>query len=80
MLSTRKNLDCVKLYIVAILIPPKSGVNSYKISVKNWVDKTNAIGIVAKIGRYVGTYAHKDIAFNFGMLISPVFQLFELFE
>ncbi|MCE7067617.1 KilA-N domain-containing protein [Dyadobacter sp. CY326] len=53
-----------------------SGVNSFKISVKEWVAKTNAIGIVAKPGRYGGTYAHKDIAFNFGMWISPVFQLY----
>ena len=40
------------------------------------VTRTNAIGIVAKTGRYGGTYAHKDLAFNFGMWISPVFQLY----
>ena len=38
--------------------------------------KTNAIGIMSKAGRYGGTYAHKDIAFNFGMWLSPVFQLY----
>lgn len=62
------------------IIRSSSGVNSYKISVKDWVEKTNAIGIVAKTGRYGGTYAHKDIAFNFGMWISPVFQLYIIKE
>lgn len=57
-------------------IRAKSGVNSYKISVKEWIEKTNAIGITAKAGRYGGTFAHKDVAFNFGMWISPVFQLY----
>lgn len=57
-------------------IRSRAGVNSYKISVKEWIDKTNAIGITAKAGRYGGTYANKDIAFNFGMWISPVFQLY----
>ena len=42
---------------------------------KNWIEATNAIGITAKAGRYGGTYAHKDIAFHFGMWISPKFQL-----
>lgn len=53
-----------------------SGINTFKISVKEWVNRTNSIGIKAKTGRYGGTYAHKDIAFNFGMWISPVFQLY----
>lgn len=44
-------------------------------SVKNWLEITDAIGITAKAGRYGGTYAHKDIAFHFGMWISPKFQL-----
>ena len=57
-------------------IKDKSGLNNFKISVKEWVEKTNAIGITAKAGRYGGTYAHKDIAFNFGMWISPAFQLY----
>ena len=42
---------------------------------KTWIEKTNAIGIVAKAGRYGGTYAHKDISYHFGMWISPRFQL-----
>src|SRR5690606_14017168 len=42
---------------------------------KQWIETTSAIGITAKAGRYGGTYAHKDIAFHFGMWISPKFQL-----
>lgn len=56
-------------------IKSRAGLNSYKISVKEWVSKTNAIGIVSKAGRYGGTFAHKDIAFEFGMWISPKFKL-----
>lgn len=58
------------------IIKSRSGLNSYKISVKEWVAKTNAIGITAKSGRYGGTYAHKDIAFEFGMWISPEFKIY----
>ena len=57
------------------IIKSQAGLNSYKISVKEWVKKTNSIGLVAKAGRYGGTYAHKDIAFEFGMWISPKFKL-----
>ena len=57
------------------IIKSQAGLNSYKLSVKEWVIKTNAIGIVSKAGRYGGTYAHKDIAFEFGMWISPKFKL-----
>ena len=56
-------------------IKSKSGLNNYKLSVKEWVEKTNAIGIKSKAGRYGGTYAHKDIAFEFEMWISPKFKL-----
>ena len=52
------------------IIKSQAGLNSYKISVKEWVQKTNAIGLKATAGRYGGTYAHKDIAFEFGMWIS----------
>jgi hypothetical protein len=58
----------------------QAGLNSYKISVKEWVAKTNAIGIRAVAGRYGGTYAHKDIAFEFGMWISPMFKLYLIKE
>ncbi len=61
-------------------IKSKAGLNNFKISIKEWHKKTNAIGIVARAGRYGGTYAHKDIAFNFCMWISPVFQLYVVRE
>ena len=57
------------------IIKSQAGLNSYKLSVKEWVEKTNAIGITSKAGRYGGTYAHKDIAFEFGMWISTKFKL-----
>ena len=57
------------------IIKSHAGLNSYKLSVKEWTEKTNAIGIISKTGRYGGTYAHKDIAFEFGMWISPKFKL-----
>ncbi len=62
------------------IIRNQSGSRAYRISIKEWTERTNAIGIVAKAGRYGGTYAHKDIAFNFGMWISPVFQLYVVRE
>ncbi len=58
------------------IIKSQAGLNSYKISVKEWVEKTNAIGLHAKAGRYGGTYAHKDIAFEFGMWISAEFKIY----
>ena len=62
------------------IIRNQAGLNSYKISVKEWIEKTNAIGITAKTGRYGGTYAYKDIAFEFGMWISPRFKLYLIKE
>lgn len=61
-------------------IKSQAGLNSYKISVKEWVEKTNAIGLTAKAGRYGGTYAHKDIAFEFGMWISAEFKIYLIKE
>ena len=52
-----------------------SGSNNFVLSVKQWIEQTGAIGLTAKAGRYGGTYAHKDIAFHFGMWISLKFQL-----
>ncbi|MFA7380146.1 MAG: KilA-N domain-containing protein [Bacteroidia bacterium] len=52
-----------------------AGSNNFVLSVKNWIEQTGAIGITATAGRYGGTYANKDIAFHFGMWISPKFQL-----
>ena len=57
-------------------IKSQAGLNSYKISVKEWVERTNAIGLKATAGRYGGTYAHPDIAFEFGMWISPEFKIY----
>ena len=62
------------------IIKSQAGLNSYKISVKEWVAKTNAVGLQAKAGRYGGTYAHKDIAFEFGMWISPEFKIYLIRE
>ena len=62
------------------IIRNKSGLNSFKISVKEFVARTNAIGLQAKAGRYGGTYAHKDIAFEFGMWISPEFKIYLIKE
>lgn len=56
-------------------IKNSAGSNSFVLSVKQWIEQTGAVGITAKAGRYGGTYAHKDVAFHFGMWISPRFQL-----
>lgn len=61
-------------------IKSQVGLNGYKLSVKDWVEKTNAIGLRASAGRYGGTYAHKDIAFEFGMWISPAFKIYLIKE
>jgi hypothetical protein len=58
------------------VIRQSAGSNSFKISVKELIAKANIKCLTAKAGRYGGTYAHKDIAFNFGMWISPMFQLY----
>ena len=52
-----------------------AGSNNFVLSVKSWIERTNAIGIRSKAGRYGGTFAHRDIAYHFGMWISPRFQL-----
>lgn len=62
------------------IIKSKAGLNNYKISVKEWVEKTKAIGLRATAGRYGGTYAHKDIAFEFGMWISAEFKIYLIKE
>ena len=58
------------------IIRNQAGLNSFKVSVKEFVAKTNAISIQSKAGRYGGTYAHKDIAFEFAMWISPEFKIY----
>jgi hypothetical protein len=52
-----------------------SGTNRFILTAKEWIERTAAIGIIAKSGRYGGTYAHKDIAYHFGMWLSPEFNL-----
>ena len=54
----------------------QAGLNSFLLSPKQWIEETNAIGIVSKSGRYGGTYAHKDIAFEFASWISIEFKLY----
>ena len=58
------------------IIRNQAGLNSFKISVKEFVARTNAISLQAKAGRYGGTYAHRDIAFEFAMWISPEFKVY----
>ena len=57
------------------VIKNAAGSNNFVFSVKEWIQRTGAIGIMAKAGRYGVTYAHRDIAYHFGMWISPRFQL-----
>jgi hypothetical protein len=62
------------------IIKSQAGLNNYKLSVKEWVEKTNAIGLKASTGRYGGSYAHSDIAFEFGMWISAEFKVYLIKE
>ena len=61
-------------------IMSEAGLNRFAMSVKQWTNRTNSKGIVAKAGRYGGTYAHKDIAFEFASWVSPQFKLYLLKE
>lgn len=58
----------------------QSGLNSFVLTPKKWITKTNAVGIVSKAGRYGGTYAHLDIAYEFASWISAEFKLFLIKE
>lgn len=58
----------------------QAGLPGFVLSVSEWIDKTNAIGIIVKKGKYGGTYAHKDIAFEFGSAISVPFKLYLITE
>ncbi|MDD4847651.1 MAG: KilA-N domain-containing protein [Bacteroidales bacterium] len=62
------------------IIKSRAGLNSYRLSAKEWMEKTNAIGIISKAGRYGGTFAHQDIAFEFAMWISPEFKVYLIRE
>ena len=57
-----------------------AGLPSFVLSASEWIERTNAIGIIVKKGRYGGTYAHKDIAFEFGSAISVPFKLYLIEE
>ena len=54
----------------------EAGSNRFMLTPQKWMVSTNAIGIISKAGKNGGTYAHKDIAYNFGMWLNPVFQLY----
>ena len=58
----------------------EAGLHTFTLSPSEWVNRTNAIGIYVKKGKYGGTYAHKDIAFEFASAISPVFKLYLIKE
>lgn len=58
------------------VIGHESGTNRFIMSVGQWIERTNAKGMIVKAGRYGGTYAHKDIAFHFAMWLSPEFQIY----
>ncbi|WP_375563392.1 KilA-N domain-containing protein (plasmid) [Bernardetia sp. OM2101] len=57
-----------------------AGLNSFVLSPKKWIETTNAIGIISKSGRYGGTYAHQDIALEFGSWLSPTFKIYLIKE
>ena len=61
-------------------IKSMAGLNNFRISAKEWIESTNAIGLVSKAGRYGGTYAHKDLAMEFAMWISPEFKVYLIRE
>ena len=58
----------------------QAGLNSFTLTPKQWIEKTGAVGLVSKAGRYGGTYAHKDIAFEFASWISVEFKLYLIKE
>jgi len=58
----------------------QAGLNSFTLTPKQWIEKTGAIGILSKAGRYGGTYAHKDFAFEFASWISVEFKLYLIKE
>ncbi|MBK9151558.1 MAG: KilA-N domain-containing protein [Saprospiraceae bacterium] len=62
------------------VIEQEAGVNRFIMSVGQWIDRTKAVGLLVKAGRYGGTYAHKDIAFHFAMWLSPEFQIYLIKE
>lgn len=68
--------NCVEFDV----IKSHAGLNSFRVSVKELTEKANIIGLQARTGRYGGTYAHKDIAFEFALWISPEFKIYIIRE
>jgi hypothetical protein len=62
------------------VIEKEAGTNRFIMSVGQWIQRTKAVGVLVKAGRYGGTYAHKDIAFHFAMWLSPEFQIYLINE
>ena len=62
------------------VIEKEAGTNRFIMSVGKWINRTNALGLIVKAGRFGGTYAHKDIAFHFAMWLSPEFQIYLINE
>ncbi len=62
------------------VIEKEAGTNRFIMSVGQWIQRTDAVGVIVKAGRYGGTYAHKDIAFHFAMWLSPEFQIYLINE
>ncbi len=71
-----EQFDCNEYYNIM----QEAGLNRFAMSVKQWIERTNAKGIFAKAGRYGGTYAYKDIAFEFASWVSPKFKLYLIKE
>ncbi|MBM2816238.1 MAG: KilA-N protein [Ignavibacteria bacterium] len=67
-------------YTEFVVIEQEAGVNRFIMSVGQWIERTQANGLIVKSGRYGGTYAHKDIAFHFAMWLSPEFQIYLIKE
>jgi len=61
-------------------VKKRAGLNSFTLTPKQWISTTNAIGLTSKAGRYGGTYAHKDIAFEFASWVSVEFKLYLIKE
>ncbi|MDE7372531.1 MAG: KilA-N domain-containing protein, partial [Clostridia bacterium] len=61
-------------------IKNQSGENSFVLTAQDWINRTGAVGLVSKAGRYGGTYAHRDIAFKFASWISVEFELYLIKE
>ncbi|SFD38725.1 KilA-N domain-containing protein [Flavobacterium phragmitis] len=62
------------------VINQEAGTNRFIMSAGQWIERTKAIGLIVKAGRYGGTYAHKDVAFHFAMWLSPEFQIYLINE